>query len=81
LAAYRITVVRHNFYLHTLQELGTPIWMLREFKSDLIWLIDREDSPWFSVIRLFKQNDRNDWTSVILKVKTELEKLIKNYKA
>jgi len=55
--------------------------MLREFKSDLIWLIDREDSPWFSVIRLFKQNDRNDWTSVILKVKTELEKLIKNYKA
>ncbi|MGD0767806.1 MAG: hypothetical protein ABSB42_06375 [Tepidisphaeraceae bacterium] len=33
--------------------------------SDWRWLVDREDSPWYSTMRLFRQPAIGDWTSAI----------------
>jgi hypothetical protein len=40
--------------------------------SDWRWLLDREDTPWYPTLRLFRQPSRGDWTSTIARVGQEL---------
>lgn len=50
---------------HLAGALGRPTWvMLQKFALDWRWLLDRNDSPWYSTARLFRQPDFDDWTSV-----------------
>jgi ADP-heptose:LPS heptosyltransferase len=50
---------------HVSAALGKPVWVLVEFASDWRWLLDREDSPWYPTVRLFRQRARGDWSDVI----------------
>ena len=61
---------------HLAGALGKPVWILLPFDSDWRWLLGREDSPWYSTARLFRQSRPNDWTPVIDAVAGELKKLI-----
>jgi hypothetical protein len=36
------------------------------------WLLDREDSPWYPSMRLFRQTSPGDWPGVAAKVAREL---------
>lgn len=58
--------------VHLAGALGRPSWTLLAYTPDWRWLRDREDSPWYPSMRLFRQPQRDDWTSVIDKVATEL---------
>lgn len=50
---------------HLSGALGRPTWvMLQKFAVDWRWLLDREDSPWYSTARLFRQTNFDDWQSV-----------------
>lgn len=54
---------------HLSGALGRPVWvMLQKFGVDWRWLLDRDDSPWYSTARLFRQSDFDDWPSVTAKV-------------
>jgi len=54
---------------HLAGALGRPTWiMLNAYATDWRWLADRDSSPWYSSVRLFRQPVRADWTSVIKKV-------------
>ena len=53
---------------HLTGALGRPVWVLLPFVPDWRWLTDREDSPWYSSMRLFRQSVRGDWDSVINRV-------------
>lgn len=54
---------------HLSGALGRPTWiMLNKFAVDWRWLLNRDDSPWYSSVRLFRQPNYEDWTSVINKV-------------
>ena len=39
------------------------------------WLIDREDSPWYPTMRIFRQPARGDWDPVFRRVRDELARL------
>jgi hypothetical protein len=39
-------------------------------------MLNREDSPWYPTMRLFRQTSPGEWESVIGKVHDELEKII-----
>ena len=39
---------------------------------DWRWLLEREDSPWYPTMRLFRQHRRGDWESVIERVRAAL---------
>jgi hypothetical protein len=43
---------------------------------DYRWLLDRDDSPWYPTMRLFRQTDTRDYASVLDRVRSELLKLI-----
>lgn len=49
---------------HLSGALGRPTWVLMSFRSDWRWLADREDSPWYPTVRLFRQQRPGDWRGV-----------------
>lgn len=54
---------------HLSGALGRPTWVcLQKFGVDWRWLLNRDDSPWYSTVRLFRQPDFDDWDSVTSKV-------------
>jgi tetratricopeptide (TPR) repeat protein len=59
---------------HLAGALGKPVWLLNRFDGCWRWLQDREDSPWYPTMRLFRQPSPSDWQSVILRVRRELIK-------
>lgn len=61
---------------HLAGALGKPVWTLIPFVPDWRWMLNREDSPWYPTMRLFRQPTPGDWESVIAKVKDELHKLL-----
>ena len=61
---------------HLAGALGKRVWILLPFVPDWRWLLNREDSPWYPTMRLFRQPSLGDWESVIAKVKNELQKLL-----
>lgn len=60
---------------HLAGALGAPIWTLVPFNPDWRWLLNRDDSPWYRSMRLFRQPKRADWASVVDDVRRELESL------
>jgi hypothetical protein len=57
--------------------LGKPVWTLLPFIPYWCWLLDPDDSPWYSSMRLFRQDRKGDWSGVITNIVTELS----NYKS
>jgi len=54
---------------HLAGALGRPVWvMLSQYALDWRWLLNRDDSPWYSTARLFRQPKMDDWTSVTDKI-------------
>jgi Glycosyltransferase family 9 (heptosyltransferase) len=58
---------------HLSAALGRPTWILLPYAPDYRWLLDREDSPWYPTARLFRQDARRDYTSVLDSVRRELQ--------
>ena len=50
---------------HLAGALARPVWTLLPFAPDWRWLLDREDSPWYPTMRLFRQPRPGDWEAVI----------------
>ena len=58
--------------VHLAGALGRPVWTLLPFVAEWRWLLDREDSPWYPTMRLFRQPRRGDWPAVLERVAREL---------
>ncbi len=60
---------------HLAGALAQPTWVLLSFGPDWRWLTDREDSPWYPTMRLFRQPQFGDWEPVLQRVRVELSAL------
>jgi Flp pilus assembly protein TadD len=49
---------------HLAGGLGVPTWLALHYTPDWRWLLDREDSPWYPTLRLFRQTSQGDWAGV-----------------
>ena len=58
--------------VHLAGALGKPVWNLIHFAPDWRWLLNRDDSPWYPEMRLFRQTKLNDWTDLFKQVKEAL---------
>src|SRR5262249_44179674 len=60
---------------HLAGALGKEVWTLIAFAADWRWLIQREDSPWYPSMRLYRQRARGDWPGVIARVAGDLRRM------
>jgi tetratricopeptide (TPR) repeat protein/glycosyltransferase involved in cell wall biosynthesis len=58
---------------HLAGAMGKPVWVLLPFVPDWRWLLERNDTPWYPTMRLFRQSSLDDWTGVFQQVKQELQ--------
>ncbi len=58
--------------VHLAGAMGKQAWLLLPHIPDFRWLLDRDDSPWYPTVRLFRQDERREWLPVLDRVKNEL---------
>jgi hypothetical protein len=52
--------------------MGKPVWVLLATSPDWRWLMDREDTPWYPTMRLFRQTEPRRWSDVLERVAAAL---------
>jgi len=65
---------------HLAGALGKQVWILLPFYPDWRWMLNRDDSPWYPSMRLFRQIKHGDWGQVFSQVKKSLLQLINENK-
>jgi tetratricopeptide (TPR) repeat protein len=61
---------------HLVGAVGKPVWLLNRYNTCWRWLTEREDSPWYPSMRIFRQPSMGDWDSVIADVKRALAQVV-----
>ena len=59
---------------HLAGAMGKTVWLLLPFVADWRWLLDRDESPWYPTMRLFRQEKPRDWGSPIKRILQNLRK-------
>ena len=58
---------------HLAGALGKPVWVVLPYPGDWHWMLDRDDSPGYPTMRLFRQPEQGDWDSVFEAVAARLK--------
>ena len=61
---------------HLSGALGKSTWVLVPHNPDFRWFVDRQDSPWYPSIKLFRQNSFRNWNQTLAELSLELKKFI-----
>jgi Flp pilus assembly protein TadD len=57
---------------HLAGALGIPVWVLLPYAPDWRWLLERQDSPWYPTMRLFRQKEEGQWGPVFERVTADV---------
>ena len=60
---------------HLAGALGRPVWVALKQVPDWRFLLDRDDTPWYPNMRLFRQAERGDWDEVFERIAAALRAL------
>jgi tetratricopeptide (TPR) repeat protein len=60
---------------HLAGALGVPVWVALGTRADWRWVLEREDTPWYPTMRLFRQTRAGDWTEVFSRIAAALHEL------
>jgi tetratricopeptide (TPR) repeat protein len=61
---------------HLAGAMAKPVWTLLKRAADWRWGLDRNDSPWYPTMKLFRQQKDGDWTTVIDSGAAALQQLV-----
>ncbi|MEM7619488.1 MAG: tetratricopeptide repeat protein [Pseudomonadota bacterium] len=66
---------------HVAGALGRPVWLGLRFCSEWRWQFEREDSPWYPTMRIFRQHSVGDWHSAMNAMAQDLNRLVNGDKS
>jgi tetratricopeptide (TPR) repeat protein/GT2 family glycosyltransferase len=66
--------------LHLAGAMGKPVWAVLPFSPDWRWMLNRQDSPWYPTMKLFRQKKWGQWEPVFQRVADELRIAVAKYK-
>jgi len=58
---------------HLAGALGVPVWLLLDSDPDWRWMMNRDDTPWYPSMRLYRQRQAGAWAGVIDEVRGALQ--------
>ena len=61
---------------HLAGALGKPAWILIPKAADWRWMLDREDSPWYPSVRLFRQQKPGAWDEPMGRLRAALREVL-----
>ncbi len=61
---------------HLAGALARPGWLLLPRVADWRWLLERDDSPWYPSLELFRQAERGDWAGVVAAAEGRLREML-----
>jgi hypothetical protein len=59
---------------HLSGALGQRTWLLLPSAPDWRWMRDRDDSPWYPTMKLYRQKAVGDWNEVFSRVAADLQR-------
>jgi tetratricopeptide (TPR) repeat protein len=60
-----LVITSDSAIAHLVGALGMPVWLLLTKTPDWRWLLDKDYSPWYSNMRVFRQKNVGRWDEVI----------------
>ncbi len=59
---------------HLAGALGKKTWILLPYAPDWRWMLGRTDSPWYSSVRLYRQQSAGDWRGLFKTIEHDISK-------
>jgi tetratricopeptide (TPR) repeat protein len=72
IAGLDLVIAVDSAVAHLAATMGKEVWLLSRFLGCWRWLQDRDDSPWYPGMRIYRQPSAGDWASVIERVCIDL---------
>jgi hypothetical protein len=70
-----LVVTSDTALAHLAGALGVRVWLALSAAPDWRWMLERDDSPWYPSMRLFRQSRLGDWSDVFERMAAELRTL------
>jgi ADP-heptose:LPS heptosyltransferase len=62
---------------HCAGGLGIPVWVMLPKPPDWRWMLNRDDTPWYPTMRLFRQSNPDSWEDVFENIVQELTPIVR----
>ena len=72
IAALDLVVAASNTTVYLAGALGRPVWTMLPYVPDWRWQTARDDTLWYSNMRLYRQPEQGDWDAVFARVAGDL---------
>jgi tetratricopeptide (TPR) repeat protein len=75
ISALDLVVTIDTSIAHLAGALGKPVYVLLPYDACFRWMLDRDDTPWYRGMRLFRQTEPGEWSGPVAAVATAILKL------
>ena len=69
-----LVISTSNVTIHMAGALAKEAWALLQFVPIYYWMMERTDSIWYPSLRLYRQPTLNDWDSVYVSIREDLQR-------
>ena len=73
IACLDLIITVDNAIAHLAAAMGKEVWILLPFSADWRWFLQRDDSPWYPNVKLFRQAIPGDWGIPVSRIKDFLQ--------
>ncbi|MGN6727344.1 MAG: tetratricopeptide repeat protein [Tepidisphaeraceae bacterium] len=72
IASLDLVISADTSVAHLAGAMGVPVWVALQTSPDWRWLLEREDTPWYPTMRLFRQQEPGNWEEVFARITNAL---------
>ncbi len=80
LARLDLLITVDTMAAHLAGAMGKSAWVLLQAEADWRWMLERDDSPWYPSLRLWRQREQGDWAELIKRVHAGLSEWVSTFR-